>query len=174
MLSILYKIKNKLFSKKVPDKKSRQHKYNIVFGDHIMTVDLTNDDNDDVGTTASAPPPTPTITQRLFNTEIEESIINKDYELQSLLHIMNIRQFSLENVTLERKIEEAINSIPAASDIMKIKLKILYIIIANDMYQNIFEEKKLYHSTKIKQLIGVFRYNDYIIRIDDSPYSFIN
>ena len=56
----------------------------------------------------------------------------------------------------------------------KIKMKILYIIIANDIYRNIFEEKKQYHSIKIKQYVGVFRYNDYIIRIDDCPYSFID
>ena len=167
MLSIFYRIKNKIFSK------INKHTYEIVFEHENMTGD-SMDGSDDVGSTMSVPPSSPIITQRIFNTEIDETMIIEDYELQDLLKSMKICQFDVKNVILERKFEEAIQNIPNASDIMKIKLKILYIIIAHNIYQNIFEEKKLYHSTRTKQYIGVFRYNDYIIRIDDSPYSFIN
>jgi serine/threonine protein kinase len=38
----------------------------------------------------------------------------------------------------------------------------------------LFEEKKKYSTLKTKCFLGVYRYNDYIIRIDDSPYSFMN
>jgi hypothetical protein len=173
MLSIFHKIKNKILSKK---ENKRQHKYHVVFDNKIMTVDLTNDPNESATPPSppSPPPPSPTITQRLFNIEVDETIIKKDYELQDLLLTMRTYQYDVKNVILENKIEEAIHNIPAASDIMKIKLRLLYIIVANNIYRNLFEEKKHYSSTQTKHYIGVFRYNDYIIRIDDSPYSFIN
>ena len=143
-----------------------------------MTVDLTNESNEvnpsDESATPPPPPPSPIITQRLFNIEVDENTIKRDYELQDLLLAMRIYQYDVKNVILESKIEEAIHNIPAASDIMKIKLKLLYIIVANNIYKNLFEEKKHYCSTHTKHYIGVFRYNDYIIRIDDTPYSFIN
>ena len=53
-------------------------------------------------------------------------------------------------------------------------MRLLYVIIANNLYRSIFEEKKLYKSNRTKYLVGVFRYNDYIIRIDDSPYCFMD
>jgi serine/threonine protein kinase len=171
MLSIFHKIKNKILSKK-EDK--RHHKYHMAFDNEIMTVDLTNDSNDTIDLDESSAPPPPLITQRLFNIEVDENVIKSDYELQDLLLAMRIYQYDVKNVILESKIEEAIHNIPNASDMMKIKLKLLYIIIANNIYRNIFDEKKQYISTRTKQYIGVFRYNDYIIRIDDSPYSFIN
>jgi serine/threonine protein kinase len=171
MLSIFHKIKNRIFSKKT---NKRQHKYDIVFDNEIMTVDITDDTNDANDVNSSVTPPPPPITQRLFNMDVDETIIKGDYELQDLLLVMKIYMFDVKNVILETKIEDAINNIPEASDIMKIKLKLLYIIIANNIYRNLFEEKKQYHSTRTKHNIGVFRYNDYIIRIDDSPYSFIN
>ena len=172
MLSIFSSIKNRLFSK---HKKPRNHKYNIVFDDEIMQVDLTNDRDDDYDAPPpSPPPPTPVVTRRLFNTVLDNDIIKTDYELQKLVNIIDLYQFNVENVILESRIEQLINNIPNVTDILKIKIKILYVIIAHDIYRDLFEEKKRYHSTKTKQYIGVFRYNDYIIRIDDSPYSFIN
>jgi hypothetical protein len=53
-------------------------------------------------------------------------------------------------------------------------MRLFYVIIANRLYTNIFEEKKLYTSDRIKHLTGVFRYNDYILRIDESPFSFLD
>ena len=125
----------------------------------------------DADSTPSPPPPSPLITRRLFNTEIDQTIIKNDYELQDLLQLM---EYDISNVTLETRFETMVNSIPNASDIVKIKMKLLYIIIANDRYHNIFEEKKQYRSIKVNQPVGVFRYNDYIIRIDDCPFSFMN
>jgi len=172
MLSIFSSIKKRLFSS---HKKPENHKYNIVFEDEIMPVDLTNDrDGDPPPQPPSPPPPSPVVTRRLFNTVLDNDIIKKDYELQKLVNIIDLYQFNVENVILESRIEQLINNIPNVTDILKIKIKILYVIIAHDIYRNLFEEKKRYHSTKTKQYIGVFRYNDYIIRIDDSPYSFIN
>jgi serine/threonine protein kinase len=163
--SIFNKIKNKLLPNKY--RKRSRRAYDIVFDTDIMTVDTS-----DNGT--SPPPPSPVITRRLFNIDVDETIIKNDYDLQKLVNTMEIYQFNLENVVLERRIEQLIHDIPGASEIMKIKMKMIYIMIAHDIYRHVFEEKKLYSSTLTKQYIGVFHYNDYIIRIDDSPYSFIN
>lgn len=120
------------------------------------------------------PPPSPVISRRLFNTEIDETLIKNDYELQNLLKIMEYHKFDISNVTLEKRFETMINNIQNITDINKTKMKLLYIIIANDIYRGLFEEKKRYISIKINQYIGVFRFNDYIIRIDDCPFSFMN
>jgi serine/threonine protein kinase len=122
----------------------------------------------------SPPPPSPVIYRRLFNKEIDETLIKNDYELQNLLKIMEYHKFDISNVTLEKRFETMVNNIQNSTDINTIKMKLLYIIIANDFYRDLFEEKKQYHSIKIKQYIGVFRFNDYIIRIDDCPFSFMN
>ena len=167
--SIFNKIKNKLLSNK--NRKRTRRTYDIVFDTDIMTVDVDSDTSDN-GT--SPPPPSPLITRRLFNIDVDETIIKNDYDLQKLVNTMEIYQFNLENVVLERRIEQLIHDIPGASEIMKIKMKMIYIMIAHDIYRHVFEEKKLYSSTLTKQYIGVFHYSDYIIRIDDSPYSFIN
>jgi serine/threonine protein kinase len=131
-------------------------------------------DNDNKDDGVSPPPPSPVITRRIFNLEIDETIIKKDYELQDLLKFMHTYQIDVTNVILESRFENALRDIHDATDIMKIKVKLLYIIIANNIYRTLFEEKKQYRSIKTKQYVGVFRYNDYIIRIDDSPYSFIS
>jgi len=167
--SIFHKIINKLLSNK--NRKRSRHAYDIEIDSNIMTVDVDSDTSD---RGRSPPPPSPVITRRLFNIDVDETIIKNDYDLQKLLNTMKIYQFNLENVVLERRIEQLIDDIPGASEIIKIKMKIIYIIIAHDIYRHVFEEKKLYSSTSTKHYIGVFHYNDYIIRIDDSPYSFIN
>jgi serine/threonine protein kinase len=139
---------------------------------NIHSSDNNEDNNEDGG--VSPPPPSPVITRRLFNLDIDETIIKGDYELQDLLKTMHIYQIDVTNVILESRIENALRDMPDATDIMKIKVKLLYIIIANNIYRSLFEEKKQYRSIKTTQYIGVFRYNDYIIRIDESPYSFIS
>ena len=176
MLSILSNLKNRIreiISKKRIHRRLRN--YHVVVGDAIMTVNIddtceANSTNDQL----SAPPPSPIITKRLFNTEIDETIIKTDYELQELLRMMELYNFDVSNVTLETRFETMVNAIVNVSDVFKIKMRLLYIIIANDMYRNMFEEKKHYRSIKVNQYVGVFRYNDYIIRIDDCPFSFMN
>lgn len=179
MLSIFSKLKNKIYNiKKRIDKRLR--KYEVVIEDDIMKVnidktkDTTSSQFQNIDNEPNAPPPSPVKTVRLFNIEIDETIVKNDYELQDLLKMMDIHAFDVSNVTLEKRFEIAVNAIQQATDIDKIKMKLLYIIIANDIYRNMFEEKKQYRSIKTSQYVGVFRYNDYIIRIDDCPYSFIN
>ena len=109
-----------------------------------------------------------------FNIKIADSEIKNDYELQELLTTMRRARIDVTNLILEPRIEEMIEKIPNATSIMKVKLRILYIIIALDIYSTLFEEKKHYKSIRTSRYLGVFHYKDYIIRIDDSPYSFIN
>jgi serine/threonine protein kinase len=113
-------------------------------------------------------------TVTMFRAKIDKKTVKNDYELQALLRIINIHSIDIEDLILEPRYEEAIRNIPGASDILKIKMRLLYIIIALNIYRDLFEEKKKYHSDKTSQYIGVFQYNEYILRIDDSPYSFIN
>jgi len=181
MLSIFSNIKNKIHNIILNrNTRKRIRNYEVIIGSDIMNIDTSdndngsNDENDNKDGGKSPPPPSPIITRRLFNLEIDENIIKNDYELQDLLKMMNISKIDVTNVILESRIENALRDMPDATDIMKIKVKLLYIIIANNIYRALFEEKKQYRSIKTKQHVGVFRYNDYIIRIDDSPYSFIS
>lgn len=181
MLSIFSKIKNKIrdfVTKKRIHRRLRN--YEVVFGDDIMRVDIdetrdtTTPPFQNIDNEPNAPPPSPIKTKRLFNIELDETIIKTDYELQELLKMMDIHAFNISNVTLEKRFETAVNSIRDATIVDKIKIKLLYVIIANDLYRHMFEEKKQYRSIKISQNVGVFRYSNYIIRIDDCPYSFMN
>lgn len=173
MLSVLSNISNKIrdfVKRRRLRRRERQRDYAVVIEDNIMTVENTYDE------TPSAPPPSPVTTRKLFNTNVDVALIKHDYELQDLLKMMDIHQIDISTVQLEERFETALsNDTRMKNDtIAKIKMKLLYIIIANNLYRTMFEEKKQYRSTRTDQFIGVFRYNDYIIRIDDCPYSFIN
>jgi hypothetical protein len=146
----------------------------VVLEDSVMAVVASDDDTHD-NDTPSAPPPSPVITRKLFTHDIDVSVIKDDYELQDLLRMMDIHQIDISGVRLEERFETALCKHSSLdNEITKIKMKLLYIIIANNMYRSMFEEKKQYYSLKTDHYVGVFRYNDYIIRIDDCPYGFIN
>ena len=117
--------------------------------------------------------------RKLFNTVIPKDALDNDYELQELIRALTNSNINVDNVVLHKKYEDKISKIDPTlvnSDIIifKTKLRLLYVIIANNLYRSMFEEKKLYKSEKTKYVSGVFRYNDYIIRIDDSPYCFLD
>ena len=158
MLSIFSNIKNKIINIiSSRNNKKRLRTYEVIIGNNIMNVDTSDDDNHDENHNENEhlgklpPQPSPNITRRLFNLEIDETIIKKDYELQDLLKKMHIYQIDVTNVILESRIENALRDIHDVTDIMKIKVKLLYIIIANNMYRALFEEKKQYRSIKTKQ-----------------------
>lgn len=179
MLSLFSKIKH-IIKDKLEDKTlKRRRKYQVV----IMESDILNLDNDDTpnspshpssSPSPSPPPSTPEKIHTFFRTEISDTILKNDYELQSMMTLMKHSNIDTSDLVLEPRFEELIQKIPDATDVLKIKMRILYIIIACDIYWNLFEEKKKYNTLKTKSFIGVYRYNNYIIRIDDSPYSFIN
>lgn len=181
MLTILSNLSNKIrdFVKKRRTirerERQRQRNYAVVLEDSVMAVVVSDNDNDNDNDTPSAPPPSPVITQKLFTYDIDRSIIKDDYELQHLLKIMDIHQIDISGVRLEQRFETALCKHSSLNnEISKIKMSLLYIIIANNLYRSMFEELKQYHSSKTDHYVGVFRYNDYIIRIDDCPYGFIN
>ena len=190
MLSFLSSIKNKIREKLSRRKllKRARHYQVVVMGSDIIHVDTSETDTSSIDTTdttdnstvqpsPSPPPPpcsTPTKMVYLFGKEIEESAIKHDYELQTLLLRMKARSVEIENIKLESRFEELIDKIPNANELFKAKLRILYIMIALHCYCDFFEEKKQYRALTGSHCLGVFRFNDYIIRIDDSPYSFIN
>jgi serine/threonine protein kinase len=109
---------------------------------------------------------------KLFNIEIPNEIIKTDYELQELITILTNSNINVVDVILHKRFEA---KLAEHEDIVfKTKMRLLYVIIANNIYRSVFEEKKLYKSNRTKYIVGVFRYNDYIIRIDDSPYCFLD
>lgn len=182
MLSFISKIKTIVDDKLKNRRNVRKRQYEVVIGSDIMTAYSEDGGDveppDDIPSPSPPPPPppppSPVIIRTLFRTEIDDKVIKTDYELQQLIRTMDIYNINIEKLVLEPRYEAAIRNIPGVSDIIKIKMRLLYIIIAYNIYQTLFEEKKLYRSIKTKQYIGVFRYNDYILRIDDTPYSFIN
>lgn len=165
----------------------RPKRYQVV----VMESEIINIDDIDESENSSSPspspspppsPPPPSPPQiaspakmhTFFNTVIEDALIKTDYEFQTLIHTLQRHHIDITNIILEPRFEELLQNIPEMSDILKIKMRMIYIIIALDLFWNLFEEKKKYRTLKTKHLLGVFRYNDYIIRIDDSPYSFLN
>ena len=181
MLSFLSKIKKNI-QDKINNRRGfkRRRRYQVVVMDSdIITVNTSHDnDYDDIEVHPPPPPPTtpvtpttpPTIRHRFFRTEITDDELRNDYELQHLISALTNRNIDVTNLVLEPRFEELLQNIPDMSDILKIKMRSFYIIIAQDMYLKLFEEKKRYRATKTKHTLGVFRYNDYILRIDDSPY----
>ena len=182
MLSFLSNIK-KSIQDKVNHKRAlhRKRRYQVVVmgTDIIIPENSGEGDDDDINNVVPSPPPsTPQTPQvkmhRFFRTEITDDELKNDYELQNLITALTNRNIDITNLVLEPRFEELLQNIPDMPNIVKIKMRSFYIIIALDMYWKLFEEKKKYRATKTKHTLGVFRYNDYILRIDDSPYSFVN
>ena len=188
MLSFLSSIK-KSIQDKINHRRVLQRKrhYQVVVMGSKIIMENSGDgecdcecegDGDGDNVEPSPPPSTPQTPpvqmHRFFQTEITDDELKNDYELQHLITALTNRNIGITNLVLEPRFEELLQNIPDMSDIVKIKMRCFYIIIALDMYWKLFEEKKKYRATKTKHTLGVFRYNDYILRIDDSPYSFIN
>ena len=111
--------------------------------------------------------------KKLFDTDIPNNILNTDYELQELIKIITNSNINIDNVVLHKRFESKLAKHEDA--IFKTKMRLLYVIIANNLYSSVFEEKKSYKpANKTYYPTGVFRYNDYIIRIDDSPFCFFD
>ena len=182
MLSFFSNIKNKIREKLTRKKLlKRTRHYQVVMGSDIYVN--TSDSDSSTDTNENLPIHTTpeqqsqlesTRIKLLFGKQYEEPLIYNDYELQTLLYHMKTRCIDIENIKLESRFEELIEKIPNINELFKIKLKILYIMISLNCYCDFFEEKKKYRGFNENHSLGVFRFNDYIIRIDDSPYSFIN
>ena len=117
MLSFLYKIKNNIRDKlKNKHTVSRTRQYEVVTGSNRM-LDHKQDQDDENNDTIT-----------MFRAKIDKKTVKGDYELQALLRIINIHSIHIEDLILEPRYEEAIRNIPGASDILKIKMRLLYIM----------------------------------------------
>ena len=187
MLSFFSKLRDILYVKlEHRDRLKRKDRYQVVvMGSEIL--DETDNDTEDepaidpltppAASPSPSPPPPPPPPEKIhtfFRIEITDTVFNEDYELQGLVNIMNLQGIDITNLVLEPRFEALIQKIPDASNIVQIKIRILYIIIACNNYNRLFVEKKTYRASRTAHSLGVYRFNDYIIRIDDSPYSFIN
>ena len=193
MLSLFTRIKhliyNKLINRGIVNK---LREYNILQNSQQMFVNSSGSETGSEFETNPEPENKSaknTIIQEsmIFNTEISKDILATEYELQELIKIVTNSNIKIDNVVLHKRFEDKLDSLTEILDnsskgdctldhrhIFKTKMRLLYVIIANNLYRSVFEEKKLYKSDKTKYLAGVFRYNDYIIRIDDSPYCFLD
>ena len=173
MLSILTKIKNSIiFLNRGSVNKTKQ---NSLYNSQQMFVNDSDDSNKESRSSESIHDNNNTvpIIRYLFKTPLTKDTIDTDYELQELIKLVELYvKDDLSDIVLDSKFETCIRDI--SSDITKIKMRLFYIIIANNIYKHTFEEKKLYAPDKTKHLTGVFRYSGYIFRIDESPYSLID
>lgn len=116
-------------------------------------------------------------TTTLFRTKLHD--IN-DHEIQQLFEITTGTSNKLSDLVLEDAFEtelskcENTQSSLLSYEIFKTKMRLLYVIIANNLYNGLFDEKKSYASSDTPYRLGVFKYGNYIIRIDDSPHCFLS
>ena len=178
MLSLFTRIKNMIYTKIINRViVNKRAGYNILQNSQQMFVNVSQSES---GSESGSEPgsgmePGSETYRKLFNTNIPKNVLDSDYELQELIKIITNSKINIDNVVLHNKYETKLSGLSGCTDIIfKTKLRLLYVIIANNLYRSAFEEKKLYNSDKTKYLAGVFRYNDYIIRIDDSPYCFLD
>lgn len=172
MLSILTKIKNSInFLNRGSVNKTKQ---NSLYNSQRMFVNDSDDSNKESRSSESIQDNNNIpIIRYLFKTPLTKDTIDTDYELQELIKLVELYvKVDLSDLVLDSKFETCIRDI--SSEITKVKMRLFYIIIANNIYKHTFEEKKLYAPDKTKHLTGVFRYSGYIFRIDESPYSLMD
>ena len=126
-----------------------------------------------------------------FSTILNKCDIESDYSLFDLKRIVTEHNIKIEDLILDDVFESEIDICDSDSDngdggvnngdariieknydIFKTKMRLFYVIIANNLHDRIFNKKKVYTSSSATHCVGVFQYDNYIIRIDDSPHCF--
>lgn len=126
-----------------------------------------------------------------FSTILNKCDIESDYSLFDLKRIVTEHNIKIEDLILDDVFESEIDICDSDSDngdggvnngdariieknydIFKTKMRLFYVIIANNLHDRIFNKKKVYASSSATHCVGVFQYDNYIIRIDDSPHCF--
>lgn len=115
-----------------------------------------------------------------FSTILNKSDIEFDISLFELKSRILDKNINIDNLILDDKFETELdrcckndNRIQEKNhDIFKTKMRLFYVIIANNIHNNIFHNKKTYNSLESKYHLGVYHFDNYIIRIDDSHHSF--
>jgi hypothetical protein len=107
-------------------------------------------------------------------------IHNTDNTIARLNRELIIRKINIEQVQLDEVFENELRNCCETNkyiteqnhDIFKTKMRLLYVIIANNMHESLFDKKKKYFTNCSNFHLGVYHYENFIIRIDDSPVSF--
>lgn len=122
-----------------------------------------------------------------FSTILNKCDIESDYSLFDLKRIITEHNIKIEDLILDDVFESEIDIcdghdgddddddariIEKNYDIFKTKMRLFYVIIANNLHDRIFNKKKVYTLSASSHCVGVFQYDNYIIRIDDSPHCF--
>ena len=174
MLSLFTRIKRVIYNKIINRNIVNNRRTNILQTSQQMFVNGSGSGSSELELEPEPEPEKDNITTiKLFNTEIPRNTVTSDYDLQELIKIITNNNIIVDNVVLHKSFEDKLMNLEY-DIIFKTKMRLLYVIIANNAYRSVFEEKKLYKSSKTKYLVGVFQYNSYIIRIDDSPYCFLD
>lgn len=116
---------------------------------------------------------------KYFSTILNKCDIESDYSLFDLKRIVTEHKIKIEDLILDDVFESEIDIcdgdariIEKNYDIFKTKMRLFYVIIANNLHEIIFHKKKVYTLSSSTYCVGVFHYDNYIIRIDDSPHCF--
>ena len=115
-----------------------------------------------------------------FSTILNKSDIEFDISLFELKSRILDKNINIDNLILDDKFETELirccendNRIQEKNhDIFKTKMRLFYVIIVNNLHNNIFHNKKIYNSVDTKYHLGVYQFDNYIIRIDDAHHSF--
>lgn len=118
-----------------------------------------------------------------FSTVLNKCDIESDYSLFDINRLILEHNIKIEDITLDHVFESEIDicddggdcdarMIEKNYDIFKTKMRLFYVIIANNLHEKLFNKKKGYTTSSAAHCVGVFQYDNYIIRIDDSQHCF--
>ena len=152
--------------------------------------DPDNDSVDDANNAAVEQPIIDPKTQvKYFSTILNKRDIEFDYSLFDIKRLILEHKIKIEDLVLDDVFESEIDicnndddddnggyddtrMIEKNHDIFKTKMRMFYVVIANNLHEKIFNKKKGYTTTSATHCVGVFQYDNYIIRIDDSQHCF--
>lgn len=118
----------------------------------------------------------------LFSTILDKKMIDNDYILYDMRQTLLNRNINVEYLELDEEFEKELSiccdkiqydNYEENIEVFKIKMRYIYVIIANDLHERLFDIKKQYYNTNDdKHSIGVYKYDKYIIRVDNSHHCF--
>lgn len=123
------------------------------------------------------------ITQiKLFSTIIDKKDIEFDFIFNELRETILHNRIIVDELNLDDKFEEKLslccdnlrdNLFEKNTDIFKTKMRFFYVLIAINIHEQVFDMKKQYEISKDnKHNVGVYKYDKYIIRVDNSHHCF--
>ena len=117
---------------------------------------------------------------KLFSTILDKRDIEFDYILFELKRIVLENNIQVDDLELDEVFEfeltrccnDTYNLPVLNNDIFKTKMRFFYVIIANNIHEQLFDKKKSYETTNTNHKTGVYSYDRYIFRIDESHHCF--